>query len=147
MNAHAQLRAHLNVIHGELAARGIHSTRIENATYCIETLSRAFMETGVNREWERCRFTKTHITIGNLLLARIGRVVSEEAVYDALYSGRAAGDLPDATVIKIFMHHMRKRLKAHDSAYVIENVAGVGHRLILKPSALALSALHELKAH
>lgn len=138
MNAFTRLQSHINRIHADMVMRGIHSQAILEATYCIETECRAFMDTGIHREWERCHFTTSHRKVGDLMLAHTGHIVSNEAIYDMLYSGYAANDLPDQRIVKVFIHHMRKRLKKYDSAYVIETVPCQGQRLVQKPSAFAI---------
>lgn len=146
MDAVTQLREQINRIHADLNMRGIHSEAIADATYSIECLSRAYMDEGIHREWERCHFTPVHRKIGDVLRAHLGKIVPNDHLFDMLYCGRGADDLPDPTIIKVHIHHMRKRLKQYDSAYWVETVFGQGQRLVLKPSEFAATAIEELVA-
>lgn len=132
MDAHAQLRAQLNVIHGELAARGIHSAKIENATYSIETLSRAYMEPTERFDWVGdVHLTKTERRIVGLLHRRMGSTVNHDALWGAVYfddedSGEHISD--PRKIMQIFICKIRKELT--NSAYRIETDFGIGYRMV-----------------
>lgn len=146
MNAFAQLREQLNVIHGELALRGIHSKKIDNATYSIETLAGAYMEDLPTYEWEGIRFTPTQRRIVDLLYKHRGHSVSRSRLLDAMFPGGEDDHLTNPRKhIDVYLCNIRKKIAA--TPYEVRTVWGEGFTMLHKPSALALTALQELQAH
>lgn len=129
MDAHAQLRAQLNVIHGELAARGIRSAKIDSATYTIETLARAYMEEAVRPEsWERFGFTPIQGRIFDVLHQRKGKYVGKDALFDLLWGGDVGGGPNCQSSISV--HILALRRKLYGSGLRLETAWGQGYRIV-----------------
>lgn len=64
--------------------------------------------------------------LGALLLTK-GRILSQEAAYDALYWNRADADGPSEKVINVWLTFLRKHLRR--LGYGVQNVKGFGWRL------------------
>ena len=149
MNAHEQLRKQINAIHSDLNMRGIHSKAIEDATYAIETLSRAYMEPAIPIDWRRTYLlSPMESSVAEILYKRMGQSISVKSLLESAYSDRPRHyeELNDPEkLMQVFICRMRKMLKA--SPFSIETDHCNGYRMVLKPSALALTALQELQAH
>lgn len=157
MDAHAALRAQLNVIHGELAARGIHSAKIENATYSIETLCQSYMAPDVQNNWEGLGLTKKERDFADLLYSRLGKTVTKDSLYNVLYFDRVHGG-PEDKIIDVFICKLRHkgfgiREKMHPSRILPFEILtdwGIGYKMVHRspgpvPEPIA-TALHELAA-
>lgn len=135
MNAFAQLCRDINVITGELARRGIHSDKILEATYSIETNARAYMEDsgGLAVDWKKYGLAKKPARICALLHKRLGKTVSRDAILDAMYFDNTAGEdkLIDARkLIDVFVCQAKKKLER--SPFSIDNDWGEGFRMTEK---------------
>lgn len=76
-----------------------------------------------------CRLTQKEAQLTYFLHQQAGRRVTTEAIMHALYSDRVAGDMPDTSVISVFVCQIRRKLKPH----VTINRTDAGTALHLAP--------------
>lgn len=145
MNAMDQVRKHLNAIHADLTMRGVQSQVIENATYSIECLSRAYLGDSPTYDWKGFVLTPQQRTIVELLHKHLGHTVSRERMLDAIFQGDDEHLTTPRKHIDVYICAIRKRIA--NSPFEIKTVWGEGFAMIHKTSALAMTALQELQAH
>lgn len=73
-----------------------------------------------------------------VLHARQGRCVTKVALMEAMYNGM---DEPELKIIDVFVCKIRKKLRAHSDAEVIETIWGRGYQLTDAGVALVEQAL------
>lgn len=125
--AHARLRAELNIITSELVARGVYSPKIDNATFNIETIARAYMEDVRPEAWDKFYLTPTEGKVFELLHCRKGKCVSRESIFAALYGTDPDGG-PASKIIDVFICKIRSKI--HGSGFWIKEDWGTGYRML-----------------
>ncbi len=148
MDAQAELRKQINVIHSDLARRGVSSPAIENATYSIETLCKAYMEPLSTYDWDALGLTKTERHIAEFLHNHLGRTSTRDAILEVIFCDdgfRLDHITEPRKYLDVFVCKIRRKLGS--SPYWIETTRDVGFRMVLKPCALTSQALQELQTH
>lgn len=120
---------------------GSTSQRVHDATYSLELLSAAFWPEASSPEtmherWEPYGLTTLQARLADLLLTRLGKLVSWQAFLHACYFDRR--DWPCEKLFSVTVCHIRKKLAK--SPYRIENVHGLGYRMELKNAQAAKKA-------
>lgn len=129
VSAHEQLRSAINVIHSEHARLGIHSLKLDNATYSIETLMTAYVTTNEHPyDWGAIHLTAKQREIADLLRSKFGKCITRESIMAALYSARPDADEPDIKIIDVLVCKLRKVLVG--SGFWIKSEWGVGYRML-----------------
>jgi DNA-binding response OmpR family regulator len=97
-------------------------------------------ELGMVREKEaearvasRLGLTGSEAALLMVLYARAGRCVTKTALLEAMYNGM---DEPELKIIGVFVYKVRRKLRAHTEAEVIETIWGRGYQMT--PAGVAL---------
>ena len=95
----------------------------------ISTLTSAYLlPSPLPDEFDNIGITKSHMRIVALLHARLGRLVSKSAIFDAVYFDKSECDIADIKIIDIFICKIRPKLES--TPYRIETVWGQGFRMV-----------------
>lgn len=87
----------------------------------LQTTDRLVMIDG-----QEARFSKRELALLELFLRRADRVVSKDAIENALYG---FDDPPTPNAIEVLTHRLRKKLKDCGASIFIHNLRGIGYML------------------
>ena len=100
---------------------GALGVRLTNGNVTFETTDRT-----VTIGNEICRFSNRELALLELFLRRADRVVSKEAIENALYS---FNEPPTPNAIEVLTHRLRKKLADSGATVAIHNLRGIGYIL------------------
>lgn len=86
---------------------------------------------GGRERWIKYGLTGARMLVSELLYSRMGRIVSKGDILNALYFRKPEKE-PHEKIVDVHICHIRRNLA--DSPYKIENVYGIGFRMVLKQS-------------
>ncbi len=72
------------------------------------------------------KFSKRELALLELFMRRSGRVLSKDAIENALYS---FDEPPTMNAIEVLTHRLRKKLMGYNASSVIHNLRGIGYML------------------
>lgn len=129
MNAHEQVSDLLGKLLALVPAS--RDPEAERLTDEISTLVMAYTLPTVNEEFDGVGLSRHELRVVELLHARIGRIVTRQAIMSAVYFDSHGDDEPGQKILDIFV--MRSRQKLKSSHFVIETEHGIGYRMVRKP--------------
>jgi DNA-binding response OmpR family regulator len=91
----------------------------------LTVLARAYLGPTMVDNFAGCNLSPSERVISDLLLSKLGKVVSKSAVMNALYFNKVEEAQPK--IIDVFLFRLRKRLAGK---FVIESVFGKGLRMV-----------------
>lgn len=110
----------------QIRARVKHDAVVERLSDQIEVLTRAWGTPAFSSDWDGLRLSPTETRIMDRLKANLGNPVSDDSLLDAVYFD--SPDPKDAPLIKVFVAHLRRKLK--DSKWAINTAWGFGYKLV-----------------
>jgi len=96
-------------------------TRIICGNICFDTVDRSVVIAGLP-----AKFSKRELSLLELFMRRTGRVLSKDAIENALYS---FDEPPTMNAIEVLTHRLRKKLMDHAASSAIHNLRGIGYVL------------------
>jgi DNA-binding response OmpR family regulator len=117
-NAHDILRGKLEALRGCVGLTDKHHAILDE----LETLTRPFMVPVQGEEWVKFGLPPMQARLACLLHTRLGKLVTHENLYDAMwFDDPDGGKCPNTLSVQLM--HMRNALEGH---YRVENIWGRG---------------------